>query len=81
MCYSVWLSDCPHVYVSHWRVLSGVCGSLAPISPLEQSRTGRLAGWLAAQERKRSLSNSRWRTACAYSAETHTGLRSFSSFY
>ena len=34
---------------------------------------GRLAGWLTAQERKRSLSNGRWRTACAYTAEnTHT---------
>lgn len=59
------------VYVSHPGFLSGVCGGLAPVSPLEQSGTGRPAGWLAAQERKRPLSNSRWRTACAYTAETH----------
>ena len=63
---------CLHVYVSYPGVLSGVCGSLVPISALERSGTGRLAGWLAAQERKQSLSNSRWRTACAYTAETHT---------
>lgn len=59
------------VYVSYPGFKSGVCGSFAPISPLEQSGTGRLASWLAAQERKRSLSNSRWRTACAYTAEKH----------
>lgn len=58
---------CPAVYASYPGFLSGVCGSLAPISPLEQSGTGRLA----AQERKQSLSNNRWRTACAYTAETH----------
>lgn len=58
---------CLHVHVSYPGFLSGVCGSLAPISPLEQSGTGRLA----AQERKQPLSNSRWRTACAYTAETH----------
>lgn len=58
--------------VSYPGFLSGVRGSLVPISALEQSSTGRLAGWLAAQERKQSLSNSRWRTACAYTAETHT---------
>lgn len=51
---------------------SGVCSGPVPISPPEQGCTGRLAGWLAAQERKRPLSNGRWRTACAYAAETHT---------
>lgn len=51
---------------------SGVCSSFASISLLEQSSTGSLAGWLASQERKQSLSNSRWRTACAYTAEAHT---------
>jgi len=56
-----------HVHVSRPGGLSGVCGQLAPISPLKQSSTGRLA----AQERKQSLSNSRWRTACAFTAETH----------
>ncbi len=87
---------CLHVCVSYPGFLSGVCGSLAPISPLEQSGTGRLAGLLAAQERKQSLSNSRWRTACAYTAETYTHtqaqpacspihtqgtMRKYSSFY
>lgn len=60
-----------HVYVSYPACLLRVCVSLAPVSSLEQSSTGRPAGWLAAQERKQSLSNSRWRTACAYTAETH----------
>lgn len=60
-----------HVHVSYPASLQRVCVSLAPVSSLEQSSTGRPAGWLAAQERKQSLSNSRWRTACAYTAETH----------
>lgn len=72
---SLSLRLCLHVYVSYPGFLSGVCGSLAPISPPERSGTGRLAGWLAAQERKQFLSNSRWRTACAYTAETHTYRR------
>lgn len=35
------------------------------------SSEGKLAAWLPAQERKGPLSNGRWRTACAYIAETH----------
>lgn len=55
------------------RVFVGSVGADSlPFPLLERSGTGRLAGWLAAQERKQSLSNSRWSPACAYTAETHT---------
>lgn len=66
LCMCMYMCMC----VSYPVCLSGVCGRLASISLL-QSSTGKQAGWLAAQERKQSLSNNRWRTACAYTAETH----------
>ena len=44
---SLSISMCLLVYVSYPGFLSGVCGGLAPVSALEQSGTGRLAGWLA----------------------------------
>lgn len=47
---------CLHVYVSYPGFLSEVCGILALISPLEQSGTGRLAGWLAGCTGKETVS-------------------------
>ena len=48
MCVCVCVCVCAYVRIlSRSFFLSGVCGSPAPASPLEQSGTGRPAGWLA----------------------------------
>lgn len=78
LCYNVWRSHCLSDCVCMCMYLiQGFCQErvvvLLPF-PLwiRAVQEGWLAGWLAAKERKQSLSNSRWRTACAYTAETYT---------
>lgn len=68
MCLGAALGHCLHVFVSY-PGLFFFGGGPAPVSP---PGAGRPAGWLTTQERKRPLSNSRWRPACAYTAETHS---------